>query len=83
MASQVLDTPSSGSSGLEADMAGAEKTSKAAPASVAPKLVTEFPDGGLVAWTQVAMGHLVIFNCWGYITSYVLCPRRRRVDTDP
>lgn len=27
------------------------------------------PDGGLLAWTQVAMGHLVIFNCWGYITS--------------
>ena len=27
------------------------------------------PEGGLVAWTQVAMGHLVIFNCWGYITS--------------
>ncbi|KAI8315441.1 Aspyridones efflux protein apdF [Colletotrichum sp. SAR11_59] len=28
------------------------------------------PDGGLMAWTQVAMGHLVIFNCWGYITSF-------------
>ncbi|KAJ3550171.1 hypothetical protein NM208_g116 [Fusarium decemcellulare] len=28
------------------------------------------PDGGFVAWTQVAMGHLVIFNCWGYITSF-------------
>ncbi len=27
------------------------------------------PEGGLVAWIQVAMGHLVIFNCWGYITS--------------
>ncbi|KAM5343376.1 hypothetical protein ACJ41O_011913 [Fusarium nematophilum] len=30
----------------------------------------DVPDGGLVAWTQVAMGHLVIFNCWGYITSF-------------
>lgn len=29
----------------------------------------EIPDGGLLAWTQVVMGHLVIFNCWGYITS--------------
>lgn len=29
----------------------------------------DIPDGGVVAWTQVAMGHLVIFNCWGYITS--------------
>ena len=27
------------------------------------------PDGGFAAWTQVGMGHLVIFNCWGYITS--------------
>lgn len=30
------------------------------------------PDGGLVDWTQVLAGHLVIFNCWGYITSQVL-----------
>lgn len=28
------------------------------------------PDGGLRAWTQVCMGHLVIFNTWGYISSY-------------
>ncbi|KAJ6783654.1 hypothetical protein PWT90_07580 [Aphanocladium album] len=32
----------------------------------------EVPDGGLIAWTQVIMGHLVIFNCWGYITSFGL-----------
>jgi hypothetical protein len=29
----------------------------------------KIPDGGLLAWTQVLMGHLIIFNCWGYITS--------------
>ena len=28
------------------------------------------PDGGLVAWTQVLMGHLIVFNTWGYIVSY-------------
>ncbi|KAI9881175.1 MAG: hypothetical protein M1830_007153 [Pleopsidium flavum] len=28
------------------------------------------PDGGLKAWTQVLMGHLVIFNTWGYINSF-------------
>ena len=28
------------------------------------------PDGGLEAWTQVIMGHLVLFNSWGYLTSY-------------
>ncbi|CAG8273197.1 unnamed protein product [Penicillium salamii] len=30
----------------------------------------DIPDGGLVAWTQVLTGHLVVFNIWGYITSY-------------
>lgn len=30
------------------------------------------PDGGLKAWTQVVAGHLVVFNCWGYINSFGL-----------
>lgn len=30
------------------------------------------PDGGLQAWTQVLMGHLVVFNSWGYLTSFGL-----------
>ena len=28
------------------------------------------PDGGLKAWTQALMGHLMIFNTWGIISSY-------------
>ncbi|BFZ65076.1 hypothetical protein YB2330_006239 [Saitoella coloradoensis] len=28
------------------------------------------PDGGLKAWTQALMAHLVIFNTWGYINSF-------------
>ncbi|KAL9014973.1 MAG: hypothetical protein Q9180_008910, partial [Flavoplaca navasiana] len=28
------------------------------------------PDGGLRAWTQSLMGHLVVFNTWGYIISF-------------
>ena len=28
------------------------------------------PDGGVRAWTQVGMAHLVIFCTWGYINSY-------------
>ena len=28
------------------------------------------PDGGLKAWTQVAMGWLVIFTTWGYVNSF-------------
>ena len=28
------------------------------------------PDGGLTAWIQVLMGHLVLINGWGYLTSF-------------
>ncbi|KAE8308728.1 major facilitator superfamily domain-containing protein [Aspergillus transmontanensis] len=28
------------------------------------------PDGGFLAWFQVALGHFVIFNTWGYINSF-------------
>lgn len=28
------------------------------------------PDGGLTAWTQAIVGHLVVFNTWGYINSF-------------
>ena len=28
------------------------------------------PDGGIEAWTQALMTHLVVFNTWGYITSF-------------
>ncbi|KAL8683798.1 MAG: hypothetical protein Q9186_000286 [Xanthomendoza sp. 1 TL-2023] len=28
------------------------------------------PDGGLHAWTQSLMAHLIVFNTWGYIISY-------------
>ena len=28
------------------------------------------PNGGLVAWTQVVMGHLLVVNGFGYVTSF-------------
>lgn len=28
------------------------------------------PDGGLLAWTQVAMGWAILFTTWGYINSF-------------
>lgn len=28
------------------------------------------PDGGLTAWTQAIMGHLIVFNTWGYINCF-------------
>ena len=30
------------------------------------------PDGGLRAWSQAFMGHLVLINSWGYLTSFGL-----------
>jgi hypothetical protein len=33
------------------------------------RVYTDVPDGGFAAWAQVVAGHLVIFNCWGYVTS--------------
>lgn len=30
------------------------------------------PDGGIKAWTQVLMGHLVLINGWGYLSSFGL-----------
>ena len=34
------------------------------------KVKLAIPDGGLVAWIQVVMGHLIMFNIWGYINSF-------------
>jgi MFS family permease len=30
------------------------------------------PNGGWAAWSQVVIGHLIIFNTWGYINSFGL-----------
>jgi hypothetical protein len=30
------------------------------------------PNGGVKAWTQVVMGHLVLINGWGYLSSFGL-----------
>ncbi|KAH7063743.1 putative monocarboxylate permease [Macrophomina phaseolina] len=49
-------SPSSGSTSQD------DTTRSNSPADV--------PDGGLVAWSQVFAGHLVVFNCWGYISSF-------------
>ncbi|KAF2438860.1 MFS general substrate transporter [Karstenula rhodostoma CBS 690.94] len=38
-----------------------------APSSIAPPPA---PNGGLKAWSQPLAAHLVIINCWGYISSF-------------
>ncbi|KAG9853003.1 MFS monocarboxylate transporter-like protein, partial [Aureobasidium melanogenum] len=38
--------------------------------AVSIRSVEPAPDGGLRAWTQVAMAHLTVFSTWGWVTSY-------------
>ena len=40
--------------------------------AIAPKMPEPPPNGGLVAWTQVGMGFLLVFNGFGYISSFGL-----------
>ncbi|MCJ1442327.1 MAG: hypothetical protein MMC23_002821 [Stictis urceolatum] len=56
-----------------------EKQSKHTPTNLLSRTISRTsslpepgppPDGGLQAWTQAFMAHLVIFNTWGYINSY-------------
>lgn len=35
-----------------------------------PDIVAAPPDGGLQAWTQVLMAHLILFCTWGFINSF-------------
>jgi MFS family permease len=40
------------------------------PPAQGPHTLAPPPDGGLAAWTQVAMGWLIIFTAWGYVNSF-------------
>ncbi|KAM0342108.1 hypothetical protein ACHAPU_009722 [Fusarium lateritium] len=46
------------------------ETVASAGASFRPGDIPAPPDGGLAAWTQVAMGWIVIFATWGYVNSF-------------
>lgn len=74
-------SPEIESSDKEARVTGAKHTNESDPGGVLAKVLSRTtsrisvdpgppPDGGLVAWTQVVCGHLIIFNTWGYIVSY-------------
>lgn len=54
-----------------------KRTASNALSRVASRLTTRSivnppppPDGGVKAWTQVAMGWLVVFTTWGWVNSY-------------
>lgn len=37
------------------------------------------PDGGVSAWTQVAMGWIVVFTSWGWVNSYGACKSHQQL----
>ena len=74
-------SPEIESSSKETQVTGAKNANESDPEGVLAKVLSRTisrisvdpgppPDGGLVAWTQVACGHLIVFNTWGYIVSY-------------
>ena len=77
----TMMSPEIQSSSKETRVTGVKNTDESEPEGVLAKVLSRTisrisidpgppPDGGLVAWTQVACGHLIIFNTWGYIVSY-------------
>lgn len=40
--------------------------------AVAPTVLDLPPDGGIISWAQVVMGHLILINGWGYLSSFGL-----------
>ncbi|KAG9234021.1 MFS general substrate transporter [Amylocarpus encephaloides] len=54
---------------LVAQETDGDSTPASEEAVVPPKAVV-FPDGGFVAWSQVAMGFLLMFSSWGLINAW-------------
>lgn len=75
------NSPETDPSSREAQVMGLKNENEPDPGGVLAKVLSRTvsrisvdpgppPDGGLVAWTQVVMSHLIVFNTWGYIVSY-------------
>ncbi|KAH7384252.1 major facilitator superfamily domain-containing protein [Phaeosphaeria sp. MPI-PUGE-AT-0046c] len=54
------------------DDASLQTSSHSRNAIVSPPALPPAPNGGLQAWMQVFMGHLVLINGWGYLSSFGL-----------
>lgn len=76
-----VDSPEIDPSPKEAPAMGVKSIDEPGPGGVLAKVLSRTtsrisidpgppPDGGLAAWTQVLMGHLIVFNTWGYINSF-------------
>ena len=76
-----ITSPEIDSSSKEVQDVGVKAGNEPGPGGVLAKVLSKTtsrisidpgppPDGGLRAWTQVVMGHLIVFNTWGYINSF-------------
>ena len=76
-----IDSPETEPTSKEAQDAGVKSSKEPGTGGVLAKVLSRTtsrisidpgppPDGGLTAWTQVLMGHLIVFNTWGYINSF-------------
>ena len=67
----VANEVSTASIPLSDDLSASERVSRPQEESInATSLPEAPPNGGLRAWTQVAVGHLLVFNGFGYISSF-------------
>lgn len=77
----ALDSTDIEPSSKEAQDLGVKTNDEPSPGGVLAKVLSRTishisidpgppPDGGLAAWTQAIMGHLIVFNTWGYIISF-------------
>ncbi|SPN98677.1 related to monocarboxylate transporter [Cephalotrichum gorgonifer] len=62
---EVLPTKPADQAGESSEIGPSSAEDTPSPATPPPP-----PDGGLKAWTQVLMGHLVLINGWGYLSSF-------------
>jgi hypothetical protein len=74
----IAETPVDGGGELSRTNTRASRASRPGIARILTRTATKSswkdpgppPDGGLTAWTQVAMGHLVITSTWGFVNSF-------------
>lgn len=76
MANETSQSPGMAELGLRSPLSSLEAPNQAPSAiqaATSSHIVPEAPpDGGLQAWSQAFMGHLVLINSWGYLTSFGL-----------
>ncbi|KAJ2981913.1 hypothetical protein NQ176_g1732 [Zarea fungicola] len=64
-----VDNGTKKQSDVEKNATAAEPTAPAAPSAGAP---SPPPNGGLIAWLQVAAGFMLFFNTWGMINTFAV-----------